>query len=329
MADVTTEKPAIAWAQSQLGGGCEYSQLEKSASARLYYRLRHDGQPMILMDASKEIESAQLFYTLAKDFSELGLRVPRINWTSLDDGWLLIEDFGQQQLLSLLENTPECAEHWYRLAFHALMRLQAADNVLAEQLPMFDAAWARRESMRAITEFLPVLPETLRESLDREAMVIAIEDLVATVVEQHFCVSHRDFHAGNLMCLQNGELGILDFQSAFNAPMTYDIASLLRDCYIDWPPEQVEKWLQRFFQDSALWQASFTDFSEFKRAFDEASLQRHLKCIGLFVYLADQGQVGYLSALPRTLRYIQQVCQSDTRWQALLPLATAGLRMFS
>jgi aminoglycoside/choline kinase family phosphotransferase len=129
--------------------------------------------------------------------------------------------------------------------------------------------------------------------------------------------------------LPTGELGVLDFQSAFRAPLVYDAVSLLRDCYIDWQPEQVDNWLLEFFTSSKLWQAHFADFTELKQAFDAVSLQRHLKCLGLFAHLLKSGQKDYESAMLRTLRYAKEVCEQQECWTAFLSAINAGINRYN
>lgn len=348
MGQVEAESLALSWAMEQVGGECQYQLLRREASLRYYYRISRGGESWILMDASAEIESAQSFLAVGEKLRALGLRVPSNLASESARGWLLLEDMGQQRLLEVLQAQPQTAGRWYSRAWAELLKLQAAKERDAG-LPVMDKAWAKRESMRLVEDFLPALnlldspinfsgpPGQAGGRSDDGAglsggsspIKSAIDQLAEAVIAQPFCLSHRDFHAANLMCLPDGELGILDFQSAFYAPVTYDIASLLRDCYIDWPLEQVTQWLGEFFEQAPLLQASFTDFNAFQQAFDEMSLQRHLKCLGLFVRLGQSGQPQYLNALPRTMRYVQQVCEKDARWQVFLPVIAAGQEVFA
>lgn len=325
MRRVQQERPALLWATEQLGGACTSTALKKAASKRCYFRVKKNTDSWILMDASEEIESSQSFVQVNKLFSGWGLRVPQIEASCPENGWLLTEDFGQQRLLEELQNNPQSADHWYRIAWKNIQRLQTTHLGKGLSLPMMDVAWARRESMRAIDDYFPSLPKGVQASLDKALITQAIDDLSQAVIAQPFCLSHRDFHSENLMCLGTDELGILDFQSAFYAPMTYDIASLLRDCYIDWPLKQANEWLRCYYYDTPLWKVSYIDYASFKQAFDETSLQRHLKCLGLFVHLVECGQPSYAGALPRTLGYAQQVCENNKRWRPILPLIEAGM----
>ncbi len=316
------QQPSVLWALSELGEDCACFALEQAASFRQYFRFVRANNSWILMDASQEVESAREFVQVASLLLGLGLRVPFVIASDLTQGWLITEDFGDRRLLETLLQKPELATQWYQKAWQVLLQLQRAGD-FSPLLPKMDYAFAKRESMRLLHDFVPALSQ--HERWDLAAIERAIELLSESVVAQPFGLAHRDFHAANLMCLDSQEIGVLDFQSAFYAPMAYDIVSLLRDCYIDWPDHEINHWLRLFFQDSALWRSHFQRFSDFKQAFDEVSLQRHLKCLGLFVHLVKKGQSLYLSALPRTLRYVRDVCQRDARWHPILPVIHAGI----
>jgi len=133
--------------------------------------------------------------------------------------------------------------------------------------------------------------------------------LTASALEQPFICVHRDYHSRNLMVLDENSPGIIDFQDAVIGPITYDLVSLLRDCYIAWPEQQVKQWLLSYFDH--LQQAGLIDCSpeQFKRWFDLMGLQRHLKAIGIFsrLHLRDHKST-YLADIPRTLNYVTEVC---------------------
>ena len=111
------------------------------------------------------------------------------------------------------------------------------------------------------------------------------------------------------MVLPNGELGVLDFQDAVLGALTYDIVSLLRDCYIDWSDENIDTWLHDYFKQLKAAKVVDIDFAQFKRWFDLMGIQRHLKAIGIFarLHLRDN-KSDYLKSIPRTLNYVVQVC---------------------
>ena len=110
------------------------------------------------------------------------------------------------------------------------------------------------------------------------------------------------------MRLSENELGVIDFQGAVQGPLLYDIVSLLKDCYVTWPREQVEAWLKQYAQQHPVLKA--VDWSTCLRWFDWIGMQRHLKCLGIFtrLWLRDS-KPQYLSAIPATFRYVLDVCQ--------------------
>jgi aminoglycoside/choline kinase family phosphotransferase len=146
----------------------------------------------------------------------------------------------------------------------------------------------------------------------------------SALAQPQVCV-HRDYHSRNLMKLQQDNPGVIDFQDAVWGPVTYDLVSLLRDCYIDWPRAQVEDWARDYHQqamDAGLLQghALASDFSQFLRWFDWMGVQRHLKAIGIFARLHHRdGKSGYLGDIPRTLGYVREVSH---RYPELAPLYT-------
>jgi aminoglycoside/choline kinase family phosphotransferase len=133
--------------------------------------------------------------------------------------------------------------------------------------------------------------------------------LVGSALEQPVSCVHRDYHSRNLMVLNSNSPGVIDFQDAVVGPITYDLVSLLRDCYIAWPKQQVERWMTGYYQ--RLLQANMISCSliQFQRWFDLMGLQRHLKAIGIFsrLHLRD-GKSNYLNDIPRTLNYVTTIC---------------------
>lgn len=128
---------------------------------------------------------------------------------------------------------------------------------------------------------------------------------------------HRDYHSANLMLLPNDDIGVLDFQDAFIGPITYDLVSLLRDCYIDWPQEQVLKWVGQYW-DKLKEQGLHINQQEFFRYFDLMGLERHLKALFTFArkQVRDQ-QMQYLQYIPRVIAYIRTISQRYVEFREL------------
>ena len=141
--------------------------------------------------------------------------------------------------------------------------------------------------------------------------------LVDSALQQPMVCVHRDFHSRNLMVKQDGGIGVLDFQDAVWGPVTYDLVSLLKDCYVAWPDAQRTQWLRDYFSSVP----GLNSFEDFLRWFDWMGLQRHLKCLGIFarLHIRDK-KPGYLADIPRVLHYARQVCKRYQEFSSLLPL---------
>jgi aminoglycoside/choline kinase family phosphotransferase len=134
----------------------------------------------------------------------------------------------------------------------------------------------------------------------------AYQLLIQSAQSQPAVFVHRDYHSRNIMLCEDNVLGILDFQDAVMGPITYDLVSLLRDCYVAWDDEKIETWVNYFFEKCGV----SVDFSTFMRWFDWMGLQRHLKCLGIFsrLFYRDQKE-GYLKDIPRVKNYALAICE--------------------
>jgi aminoglycoside/choline kinase family phosphotransferase len=137
------------------------------------------------------------------------------------------------------------------------------------------------------------------------------ERLADNALEQPQVCVHRDYHSRNLMVTTRNNPGILDFQDAVTGAVTYDLVSLLRDCYVSWPRERVEDWAlgyQELALQSGILREEHDDPAQFLRWFDLMGMQRHLKAAGIFARLNHRdGKPGYLADIPRTLGYVTEV----------------------
>ena len=288
------------------------------ASFRRYWRLGHEGTSYIAMDAPPGQEDTGRFVCLARAWRDLGLRTPEIYWENPQQGFLLLEDFGSRLYLDHLDGAS--ADRLYGDALGALIIIQACATTVG--LPSYDGAFLRRE-MALFQDWLVErhlgLVLTAQEEADLEA---ALAFLAASAQEQPRVCVHRDFHSRNLMITASPSPGILDFQDAVEGPVTYDLVSLLRDCYIAWPRARVEEWAWGYFalavQSGILRQEQEADFS---RWFDLMGVQRHLKASGIFARLHRRdGKPGYLADIPRTLGYILEVAPAYSPLRGLADL---------
>ncbi len=273
------------------------------ASFRRYFRVKHTRGQDIVMDAPPELEDTAPFIKVAQLFSHAQVKVPRVYRQNIKQGFLLMTDLGGQCLLEHLN--PETADTLYQGALSELFKLQHNVCVKTADLPEYDAPLLQRELDLFYEWFLQkllhkTLPDTIKQPLN--------ELLIHNAQQQPQVCVHRDYHSRNLMYQENAVPGVIDFQDAVIGPITYDLVSLLRDCYISWPQPRLDVWIQNYFQ--RLHKAKLLDCSveTFTRWFDLMGLQRHLKAIGIFarLHLRDN-KSGYLADIPRTMQYVEQM----------------------
>jgi aminoglycoside/choline kinase family phosphotransferase len=293
------------------------------ASFRRYFRVWYDGQTRIVMDAPPDKENCRPFVAIARAMRGLGLNTPEILAEDIDLGFLLLSDFGNQQYLAALN--PHSADPLYGDALAALAQLQTGGDPDTSLLPPYDSALLHQEMELFRHWFLGrqvglELNADEQHTLDQSFAVLA-----ANALEQPRVWVHRDYHSRNLMVTGPANPGVLDFQDAVVGAVTYDLVSLLRDCYIAWPRAQVEAWaLAHQARLQTLGMVGVEDAAQFLRWFDWMGVQRHLKAIGIFarLHLRD-GKAGYLQDIPRTLGYVLEVSNRYPELAALQTLLRA------
>ena len=297
------------WLESELDFS-EYTLTPASADAsfRRYFRVLHQGESLIVMDAPPDNEDSRPFIDVSRMLFDVGLNVPAVIDYDLEQGFLLLSDLGSRSYLDELNG--DSVERLYGDALSALATIQTCIPGNAG-LPEYDRTLLLKE-MGLFREWL--LGKHLAVTLDatQAALVDAVFSLLAdNALEQPQLCVHRDYHSRNLMVTQRNNPGILDFQDAVVGPVTYDLVSLLRDCYIDWPRMQVEDWAlgyQELALQSGILREEHRDPVRFLRWFDLMGMQRHLKAAGIFARLNHRdGKPGYLGDIPRTLAYVVEV----------------------
>lgn len=295
------------WLTAHLPSEVELTPILGDASFRRYFRVSNQQQTYIAMDSPPHLENPTPFVAIARTFAQLGLSVPNIYAADLNDGFLLISDLGEQLYLSALNTTT--ANNLYNIAIKDLNIIQSCQNISGWELPHFDEKFMMTELQNCQHWFFERhIGLTLDHSILQ--MLNQISDtLIKSAIEQPQCCIHRDYHSRNLMVLPNQRVGILDFQDAMWGPITYDAISLLRDCYISWPIEQVSHWAFSFYEQRQLAGAlKNCNFEQFNRWFDLMSMQRHMKCLFIFARKFHRDNTtSYLSYLPRTLHYLISV----------------------
>jgi aminoglycoside/choline kinase family phosphotransferase len=286
------------------------------ASFRRYFRIDGaDGATFIVMDAPPPQEDVRPFIHVAGVFGETGVSVPAILAQDIEQGFLLLSDLGSTTYLQLL--TPDNAHKLYIDAIDALVHLQIHSKPAV--LPEYDRTLLLRELMLFPEWYVGKhLGLTMTEK-QTAAMNQVFELLLANNLAQVQVYVHRDYHSRNLMVLSQGNPGILDFQDAVFGPITYDLASLLRDAYIQWDEEIVLDWAIRYWERAKRAGLPVNpDIDAFYRDFEFMGLQRHLKILGIFARLYHRdGKDAYLKDLPLVMEYTRKVAY---RYKELAPL---------
>jgi len=287
------------------------------ASFRRYFRTQvlSSGCSLIAVDAPAEKEDSRPFVAISQAWLKGGIDVPEVIAVDLEEGFMLLSDLGDDVYLPQLS---ENADVLYPHAIAALVRLQQCAMPKDYQLPIYDAEKLQQEMGLCSEWFLTQLLGLELGVKEKQCLNDVFGRLVGSAQAQPQVCVHRDYHSRNLMVLSNAqgksEVGVLDFQDAVIGPVTYDLVSLLRDCYISWPAEQEAKWIANYMRlasQQGVWQSvDEPSYAQFKRWFEWMGLQRHIKCVGIFsrLYLRD-GKTGYLQDIPRTFAYLKRVSE--------------------
>jgi hypothetical protein len=287
------------------------------ASFRRYFRIDAGDASVIAMDAPPEKEDVRAFMHVARLLLDAGLNAPRILESEAANGFLLLSDLGTTTYLAALNAGTADANRLFDDATDALIRWQLASR--PGELPLYDEALLRRElSLFPDWYVARHLGQALSDG-QRRALETMFRRILASNLAQPSVYVHRDYMPRNLMVAEPSP-GVLDFQDAVYGPITYDVASLLRDAFISWDEERVIDWAVRYWEKAR--RASLpvpADFGDFYRDFEWMGLQRHLKVLGIFARINYRdGKPHYLADTPRFVKYVRTVTQ---RYDELAPLA--------
>lgn len=300
----------LPWALDALGAdahsGSSVQVVAGDASSRRYFRARIDGRSYILAEAPPATEKNEAFLARRDLLEEAGIRVPTLFAADLARGFLLLEDLGDELLLGRL-NASSVARYYGDAC--GILRQLAAVDLAAAALPDYDAPLLSEELGRFPTWFAGELLGCDLDPAEHELCQALFGALQDSALAQPRVLVHRDFHSRNLMLGADGALALIDFQDAVAGPLTYDLVSLLRDCYVRWPAAQVMDWARE--HRHALLRSGRADLpaeADFLRAFDWMGLQRHLKVLGTFARLSlRDGKPAYLADLPLVLTYTREI----------------------
>jgi aminoglycoside/choline kinase family phosphotransferase len=287
------------------------------ASFRSYWRVTANGETRVVMDAPPDKENIAPWLDIGARLRTVGLHAPQVFAVDAAHGFILMEDLGNRTYLP--ELNAATADTLYGDALEALLRMQR--HMSPRGLPAFD-----EPLLRAGMEIMPTWLFDrhlgfVPDNNDQAVIEATFTLLVANARAQPQVFVHRDFHSRNLMIVSSDNPGIIapgllspgiiDFQGALHGPIAYDLASLLRDCYIAWPRELVDAWMRNYHQRLRAAGVVDVDVTTFRRWFDLIGLQRHTRLLGQFCRLNYRdGKPGYLNDLPLTLHYVLDVARS-------------------
>lgn len=282
------------------------------ASFRRYFRVSDGQQSWIVMDAPPEHENLLPFISIGQFLHQHAIPVPQIYQQNITEGFLLLSDLGSSAFLNVVDTTN--ADQLYQAAIDELIQMQLSparsiqlphynETLLTRELELFPEWFLKRHLNIDVPDFLPDLFQLLIDSAQQQPQLFV----------------HRDYHSRNLMVLADNSLGIIDFQDAVIGPVSYDLVSLLRDCYIYWPADKLSQWLDYYFERAVnAGLINNTRPEQFRRWFDLMGLQRHIKVLGIFCRLNYRdGKTNYMNDLPLTMQYVREVSQ---RYPELKPL---------
>ncbi|WNC69320.1 phosphotransferase [Thalassotalea nanhaiensis] len=273
--------------------------LSGDAGFRVYYRLILAETSYIVVDAPPEKLNNLAFVSLAHCFRASGLVVPEIIHYDEINGFMCLSDFGDTLLSEKLNKSTITA--LYEKAIKLLPKIQQTSAQEQWPLPIYDAPFLQLE-MEIFSEWLVIKHLNITLTSDEEKQLRQCFNLLtASALEQPQVTVHRDFHSRNLMLIDNDDIAVIDFQDAVTGPTTYDLVSLLRDCYVRWDDELIEPHIRTYYLNNKI----EVSYQQFKRWFDLMGLQRHIKASGIFARLYHRdNKPGYLQDIPLTLSYI-------------------------
>jgi aminoglycoside/choline kinase family phosphotransferase len=300
----------LPWVLSSLSGGVQgdtaLTLVAGDASNRRYFRLQRGNTSYIVAEAPPATEKNEAFVAVRHVLSQAGVTVPKIHAVDYARGYMLLEDMGDNSLLPEL-NT-ETVDCHYQQAFSVLHKTASIDSCNWPE-GAYDHALLSEELSRFPAWFVEGLLDYSLDAREWQLLERFNTALIDSALEQPLVLVHRDFHSRNLMLQPGGELAVIDFQDAVVGPVTYDLVSLLRDCYIRWPADKVESWALSY-REQLRNNGQLTEIEEglFLRWFDWMGLQRHIKVLGTFarLHLRD-GKPGYLDDLPLVIAYVEEI----------------------
>lgn len=315
----------IDWLSGILEGNISSIQFaSEDASFRRYFRIVHNNHSYIVMDAPVERMQIEKFVSIARKFLQCGINVPEIFEWSKQKGFALILDFGGTTYLDIL--TESNANALYENAIDSLIQLQVATSTEPDFLPPYDSKLLNQEMNLFRDWYLPEYKQIKLTHEISDVLEHSFEILTKKALEQPKVWVHLDYHSRNLMFVESRNPGIIDFQDAVKGPITYDLMSLLRDCYIVWPDDKIQQWIHQYL-NKAERSGMPIDFepNQFIEWFDWMGIQRHIKVAGIFSRLCYRdGKRKFLDDIPTVMAYLESV---SGKYRELEPLHKLILKL--
>ena len=288
------------------------------ASFRSYYRvILHNENSYIAVDSPPEHENNKSFIRIAKILDGMKIPVPRIIDYELNHGFFIVSDLGKTTMLMRLRENMNLSSDFYTRAVTLISKMQNSEVSSYTELPLYDKGLMLDE-MKLFTDWYCKFELKVNdEEIQKYDLYSIFNQIADRTYDQEKVFVHRDFHSRNIMINTNNQLGLLDFQDAVIGPITYDLVSLLRDCYISLPEPFILEKIKQFHQETTS-SLIKTTHEDFLKDFDLMGVQRHLKAIGIFSRLKHRDKKeNYILDIPRTRSYLERTCNKYEFLQSL------------
>ena len=294
------------WLKNQLNLKInDLSPASADASFRRYFRAQTPQGSLIIMDAPPEKESITGFIEIAQALSSIGVHTPEVKAKDIQQGFLLLEDLGN---VTYLEKLLSNSNNLYSDAIDSLILIQKGEQQSTLDIPQYDAEKLEQEMDLFDTWFIKKHLKLDTDKNMQNSWTDCKTHLIDACLKQPQTWVHRDYHSRNLMVTKTNSPGIIDFQDMVKGPFTYDLASIFKDCYIEWSREKQLSWLEEYrlkAQQESMFDSEPFSPEQLTQWFDLTGLQRHLKVLGIFcrLYYRD-GKDQYLNDLPLVAKYV-------------------------
>ena len=302
------------WCTTYLKHSIEWESVSGDASFRSFYRIVNTDPSYIAVNSPPKHENNEMYLHLSEYFLKNKIAVPQLLGKNVEEGFFLIEDFGRTLLYDALQTNGGKASKLRDQTIDLLIQWQKIDT---ETLPSYTPDMFIDECDLFKSWFLERYLQITFSNKEKKQWSTIIQKLIDSALAQPQVCTHRDFHSKNLMLRTNNTIGVIDFQDAVLGPITYDITSLLHDCYIPLQNEIIQKHLLSYYEKISQTRKDIGSWDSFQESYDLMTLQRHLKVVGIFSRLSlRDGKPNYLKHIPHLLKMIQYNAQkySVTSW---------------